>query len=61
MVECVFYEYCVGSGCNPAAGITIDGTSSDHLEMIALGSCFDQVRPFDRSTTLTRCADECPR
>lgn len=57
-VEFVFYEYCGGSGCNPVAGITVDGPPSDHLEMIGIGSYHDQVLDFDRSTTLTRRAGE---
>lgn len=57
-VEFVFYEYCGGSGCNPTAGITIDGTPSEHLEMIGLGGYVDQVRPFDRAMNLTRRANE---
>jgi hypothetical protein len=57
VIEFVFYEYCGASGCNPVAGITIDGAPSEHLEMIAIGSYVNLVRPFDRSTTLTRVAD----
>lgn len=57
-VDFVFYEYCGGSGCNPVAGITVDGSELEHLEMVGIGSYRDQVLPFDRSMTLTRRVDE---
>lgn len=56
--EIVFYEYCGGSGCNPVAGITVDGAPAEHLEAIMLGSFHDAVLPFDRSIVLTRQAGE---
>lgn len=57
-VEFVFYGYCGGSGCNPVAGITVDGVFPEHLEMIGIASYADRVLPFDRSTNLTRRAGE---
>lgn len=57
-VDFVFYEYCGGSGCNPVAGITVDASELEHLEMIGIGSYRSQVLPFDRSMMLTRRAGE---
>ena len=56
--EIVFYEYCGGSGCNPVAGITVDGAPAEHLEAIMIGSFRDAVLPFDRSIVLARQAGE---
>jgi len=56
--DVVFYEYCGGSGCNPVAGLTVDGEDNEHLEFIGIGSYRDQLLPFDRSMTLVRRAGE---
>lgn len=58
VAEIVFYQYCGGSGCNPVAGITVDGVATEHLEAIVIGSFRDVVQPFDRSIVLTRPAGE---